>query len=40
MESLFERVETESLDVVPLNKAPKFLQEKLKNDSDVVELGD
>ena len=40
MESLFERVETESIDVVPLNKAPKFLQEKLKNDSDVVELGD
>jgi len=40
MESLFERVETESLDVVPLNKAPKFLREKLKNDSDVVELGD
>ena len=40
MESLFERVETESLDVVPLNKAPKFIQEKLKNDSDIVELGD
>lgn len=40
MESLFERVETESLDVVPINKAPKFLQEKLKDDSQVVELGD
>ena len=40
MESLFERVETETLDVVPYIKAPKFLQEKLKKDSDVVELGD
>lgn len=40
MESLFERVETETLDVVPYIKAPKFLQEKLKKDSDIVELGD
>lgn len=40
MESLFERVETEQLDVTPVNKAPKFLRDKLKSDSDIVELGD
>lgn len=40
MESLFERVETEQLDVVPVNKAPKFLKELLDEDSKIVELGD
>tara|TARA_R100000231_G_C5310289_1_gene160224 strand:- start:364 stop:882 length:519 start_codon:yes stop_codon:yes gene_type:complete len=40
MESLFERVETEQLDVTPVSKAPKFLTDKLKNDSDIVEIGD
>jgi len=40
MESLFERVETESLDVVPYNKAPKFLKDKLTNDSQMVDIGD
>lgn len=40
MESLFERVETEQLDVVPVNKAPKFIRELLDEDSKIVELGD
>lgn len=40
IESLFERVDTEQLDVVPVNKAPKFLKELLDEDSKIVEIGD
>tara|TARA_R100001460_G_scaffold97509_2_gene140107 strand:- start:569 stop:1087 length:519 start_codon:yes stop_codon:yes gene_type:complete len=40
MESLFERVETEQLDVTPVSRAPKFLKDKLQSDSDIVEIGD
>ena len=39
LESLFERVETENLDVNPLNKSPKFIQEKLSDsDNKIVEI--
>ena len=39
LESLFERVETENLDVNPLNKSPKFIQEKLSDsDKKIVEI--
>jgi hypothetical protein len=41
LESLFERVETENLDVNPLNKSPKFIQELL-GDEEIkeIKLGD
>ena len=39
LESLFERVETENLDVNPLNKSPKFIQEKLSDsDNKIIEI--
>ena len=39
LESLFERVETENLDVNPLNKSPKFIQEKLSDsDNKIVDI--
>jgi len=37
IESLFERVETETLDVNPLNKSPKFIQELL-GDKEINEI--
>ena len=40
MESLFERVETEQLDVTPVNKATKFIQNLLDKDEKIVEIGD
>ena len=40
MDSLFDRVETEQLDVTPVNKAPKFLQNLLDEEDKIVELGD
>jgi|TARA_B100001939_G_scaffold58611_1_gene47763 hypothetical protein len=39
LESLFERVETENLEVNPLNKSPKFIQEKLSDsDNKIVDI--
>ena len=39
LESLFERVETENLDVNPLNKSPKFIQEKLSDsDNKIIDI--
>ena len=40
MDSLFDRVETEQLDVTPVNRAPKFLQNLLDEDEKIVEIGD
>ena len=39
VESLFERVETENLEVNPLNRSPKFIQEKLSDsDNTIVDI--
>lgn len=39
LDSLFERVETENLEVNPLNKSPKFIQEKLSDsDNKIVDI--
>lgn len=39
MDSLFELVETESLEVIPVNKAPKFIQEALPEDGNDMTIG-
>jgi len=39
VESLFDRVETENLEVNPLNRSPKFIQEKLSDsDNTIVDI--
>ena len=36
VESLFDRVETENLEVNPLDRSPKFIQEKLSDSDNII----